>query len=158
MEAIAAVDTITIAEAAHIIHKNPDYIRVGLQQGRFPWGSAVKTSEKQWSYNIIKKKFLEYAGLEVLDLEQNLGEVAKLKTSKYVAYRVPAKVLDKVLSWDCECSICEREFDKIWLVANNDSLYCEECLKKFDETLEGFTVDLSAIKYKVAKYDRVFRT
>ena len=158
MEAIEAVDTITIADAARIIRKSQEYIRVGLQQGRFPWGTAVKTSDKQWSYNIIKKKFLEYAGLEVLDLEQNLGEVAKLKTSKYVAYRVPAKVLDRELQWHCECCTCENEFDKIWLVANNDSLYCDECLKRFDESLQGFTVDLSAIKYKVAKYDRVFRT
>ena len=153
-----AVETITISDAARIIRKNPNYIRVGLQQGRFQWGSAVKTSEKQWSYNIIKNKFLEYAGLEVLDLEQNLGEVAKLKTSKYVAYRVPAKILERELQWVCECSTCEREFDKIWLVANNDNLYCEQCLKKFDETLEGFTVDMSAIKYKVAKYDRAFMT
>ena len=91
-------------------------------------------------------------------MEQNLGDVAKLRTSKYVAYRVPAKVLDKELSWDCECSMCENEFDKIWLVANNDNLYCEECLKQFDESLQGFTVDLSTIKYKVAKYDRIFRT
>jgi len=158
MEAIEAVETISIADASRIIRKNQDYIRVGLQQGRFPWGTAVKTSEKQWSYNIIKKKFLEYAGLEVLDLEQKLGDVAKLKTSKYVAYRVPKEVLEEKLSRKCKCSMCKQEYEKAWLVANNDNIYCEDCLNKFDVTLEGFTVDLSQIRHKVAKYDRIFKT
>ena len=153
-----AVEVLGIVEAAQIIHKSPDYIRVGLQQGRFPWGSAVKTGDKNWSYNIIKKKFLEYAGLEVLDLEQKLGDVAKLKTSKYVAYRVPKEVLEQKLSRKCKCSMCKQEYKKAWLVANNDNIYCEDCLNKFDVTLEGFTVDLSQIKYKVAKYDRTFKT
>ena len=59
-----AVETITTRQAASMIHKNPSFIRKGLQQKRFDFGSAVKTSDGKWNYNIIKSKFLEYIGQE----------------------------------------------------------------------------------------------
>ena len=55
--------TISVEDAAKIIEKNPQYIRFGLQQGRLPFGSAVQKPNGKWSYNIIKSKLLEYAGV-----------------------------------------------------------------------------------------------
>lgn len=62
---IEKVETITPYEAARIIGKNAEYIRAGLRANRFNFGSAVppKKENGQWSYNIIKSKFLEYVGV-----------------------------------------------------------------------------------------------
>lgn len=50
-----------VIEAAKLLNKSPDFIRVGLQNGRLPFGTAVKTSSK-WSYHISEVKFNEYVG------------------------------------------------------------------------------------------------
>lgn len=63
---IKPVDTLTPYEAARIIGKNAEYIRAGLRANRFDFGSAVPPEEEggKWNYNIIKSKFLEYAGIK----------------------------------------------------------------------------------------------
>ena len=58
---IEPVEVITPEEAGKIIHKNAEYIRAGLRQNRFDFGSAIKGNGGQWNYNIIKSKFFEYA-------------------------------------------------------------------------------------------------
>ena len=58
------VETITPYEAARLIGKNAEYIRAGLRANRFDFGSAVQSKTGRWNYNIIKKKFLKYAGIE----------------------------------------------------------------------------------------------
>lgn len=40
------------------------FLRIGLQQGKFPFGTAVKTSSK-WSYYIGTTQFLRYIGAEI---------------------------------------------------------------------------------------------
>lgn len=79
-EKIKPVDTLTPYEAGRIIRKNADYIRAGLRAGRpefLQFGSAVPPEEPggNWSYNIIKSKFLKYAdilqGKEVNTSENN---------------------------------------------------------------------------------------
>lgn len=50
-----------VIEAAKQLNKSPDFVRVGLQLGRLPFGTAVKTSTK-WSYHISEKLFNEYIG------------------------------------------------------------------------------------------------
>ena len=52
-----------VIEAAKLLNKSPDFIRVGLQNGRLPFGSAVRTSSK-WSYHISEKLFNEYLGIK----------------------------------------------------------------------------------------------
>ena len=60
------VETITPYEAGRIIGKNAEYIRSGLRQNRFNFGSAVPPEKEggDWNYNIIKSKFYEYAGIK----------------------------------------------------------------------------------------------
>lgn len=52
----------TIKEAAQKLKKSEQFIRVGLQQGRLPFGSAVKVSPNRWNYHISDKLFNEYIG------------------------------------------------------------------------------------------------
>ncbi len=65
-EDIQPVETLTPFEAGKIIKKNAEYIRSGLRQNRFDFGSAVPPEHPggEWNYNIIKSKFLKYAGIE----------------------------------------------------------------------------------------------
>lgn len=52
---------IPIEEAAKIMGKSKQFVRVGLQRGIFPFGSAVKLSSR-WTYYISPPKFYEYVG------------------------------------------------------------------------------------------------
>lgn len=54
---------ITIMEAAKLMHKSPQFIRVGLQTGKLPFGSAVKVS-KRWNYIIYPDLFYKYIGIK----------------------------------------------------------------------------------------------
>lgn len=57
--------TMSVENAAKIIRKDPQYVRLGLQQGRFPFGTAIQKPNNRWTYNIIAPKVYEYAGIEV---------------------------------------------------------------------------------------------
>lgn len=39
-------------------------VRIGLQQGKFPFGWAIKTSESKFTYAISPKLFDEYLGVK----------------------------------------------------------------------------------------------
>lgn len=64
MEDIVKIETITPETAGTILHKNAEFVRAGLRQGRFPFGTAVQSESGQWNYLIIKSKFLDYIGIE----------------------------------------------------------------------------------------------
>ena len=50
-----------VSEAAKQLNKSEQFVRMGLQLERLPFGTAVKTSSK-WSYHISDKLFYEYIG------------------------------------------------------------------------------------------------
>ena len=50
----------SFSRAAERLGMNPQLLRLGLQQDRFPFGTAIKTSRKRWSYYINRQKFFEY--------------------------------------------------------------------------------------------------
>lgn len=45
-----------VSEVAKIMGKSEQFVRIGLQQGVFPFGYAVKMSSR-WTYYINPKKF-----------------------------------------------------------------------------------------------------
>lgn len=57
------MEKITIKDASKIMRKSEQFIRIGLQRGSLPFGSAVKIS-KRWNYFISPKLFYEYLGIE----------------------------------------------------------------------------------------------
>ena len=59
------IEQLSVADVAKLMHKHTSTIRFGLQQGIFPWGYAIKTSENRWSYFINKRRFAEVEGVEV---------------------------------------------------------------------------------------------
>ena len=141
------VETMTISEASKILHKRPAYLQIGLQQGRFTFGSAVKIGAR-WNYNIIRSKFMEYAGMDNSNIKLS---IAKLTTPNYTAYRVPKNMLKIKLGKRCRCDLCDKDFHEIWLVANDGNTYCQDCLKIFETTVDGQMCD----KWQIAHYDRL---
>ena len=63
------VKRISTATAAKLIDKAEDYIRFGLQQGRLPFGTAVQTGAKRWSYHISPKLLADYTGATLAEIE-----------------------------------------------------------------------------------------
>lgn len=57
-------ETLKVEEAAKLMHKNPCFVRQGLQDKRFGFGSAVFHNGR-WNYYINKRKFLEETGITV---------------------------------------------------------------------------------------------
>lgn len=58
---------LSVIKAAEIMGKSQQFIRVGLQRGLLPFGTAVKMSSI-WTYYISPKRFCEYVGI----IEQQL--------------------------------------------------------------------------------------
>lgn len=52
---------ISVKEAAEIMGKSQQFIRIGMQRGLLPIGTAIKMSS-QWTYHISPKLFYEYVG------------------------------------------------------------------------------------------------
>lgn len=79
------VETITPFEAAQKIHKNAEFIRAGLRQGIFDFGSAVPPKKQggRWNYVIIKSKFLKYCGewKEVIKDDKRTKDILQNRTS-----------------------------------------------------------------------------
>lgn len=57
-------ETLTVKEAARLMGKSQDFIRIGLQRGLLPFGYAVKTGAERWSYFISRSKFEEATGIK----------------------------------------------------------------------------------------------
>lgn len=53
--------SLSIHTAAEIMGKSDQFVRVGLQRGILPFGSAVKLSTR-WTYYISPTRFYEYVG------------------------------------------------------------------------------------------------
>ena len=51
----------TVKEAAKLLQKSEQFIRVGLRHGILPFGYAVKMSSR-WTYHISDAKVYEYLG------------------------------------------------------------------------------------------------
>ena len=58
------IERLDVRDAAKLLQMNHNTVREGLQQGRFPWGYAIQTSEHRWVYFINKKRFERIEELE----------------------------------------------------------------------------------------------
>ena len=53
---------VTVLEASKILEVSQQYIRMGLQKGILPFGTAVQISGKKWTYHISRKLLDDYIG------------------------------------------------------------------------------------------------
>lgn len=59
------IPRLDVEKAAKLLQMNHNTVRKGLQQGVFPWGYAIKTSEHRWAYFINANRFAEIEGIHV---------------------------------------------------------------------------------------------
>ncbi len=64
-ESSDSIPRLDVQIAAKFLGMNHNTVRKGLQQGVFPWGYAVHTSENRWSYFINAARFAEIEGVKV---------------------------------------------------------------------------------------------
>lgn len=53
-----------VKEAAKLLGKSEQFVRIGLQRGILPFGYAVKMLTK-WTYYMSESKLYEYLGKEI---------------------------------------------------------------------------------------------
>lgn len=61
------------SEAAIILDVSPQFVRIAMQQGKLPIGTAIKMSSV-WTYHISGKLLHEYSGK---DVEQEIEKIRK---------------------------------------------------------------------------------
>ena len=59
------IPQLKVEKAAKLLGMNHNTVRKGLQQGVFPWGYGIHTSENRWVYFINAKRFAEIEGVSV---------------------------------------------------------------------------------------------
>ena len=59
---------IKVGKATQIMGKSQQFVRIGLQRGLLPFGTAIKMSS-MWTYHISPKLFYDYVGLEFKEKE-----------------------------------------------------------------------------------------
>ena len=57
------MNRVTVKEAAQILNVSEQFIRIGLQTGKLPIGSAVKMSSR-WTYHISEHLLDQYTGIK----------------------------------------------------------------------------------------------
>ena len=64
---------ITIKEAARILERSEQFVRIGLQRNLLPFGFAMKrTGARKFDYFINPSQFAAYCGVTLADLEGRL--------------------------------------------------------------------------------------
>lgn len=61
---------IKVSDAAKIMGKSQQFVRVGLQRNLLPFGTAIKMTS-MWTYHISPKLFYDYVGEEFKDTKDN---------------------------------------------------------------------------------------
>lgn len=59
------IPKLSVCDAAKLLHMNHTTVRKGLQQGVFPWGYGIRTSDNRWVYFINAKRFAEIEGIAI---------------------------------------------------------------------------------------------
>lgn len=58
--------TVPVVEAAARMGVTPMFLRIGLREGKFPFGTAVRMPGGRWSYYINATRFERYlAGMDM---------------------------------------------------------------------------------------------
>lgn len=64
-EVKSVIPRLDVGVAAKLLGMNHNTVRKGLQQGVFPWGYGIHTSDNRWVYFINAKRFAEIEGVVI---------------------------------------------------------------------------------------------
>jgi hypothetical protein len=77
---------ITIKKAAELLNCSEQFLRVALQQGKLPFGTAVKMSKRNYTYYINPNQFYEFIGLDVfsdINGRSSVMDIVRKSPDKY---------------------------------------------------------------------------
>ena len=80
---MASMTKIKTAEAAMIMGCSPQFIRIGLQQGKLDIGNALKMSSI-WTYNISPAALARRQGMTLEELDEALSKIRGEEPEKKV--------------------------------------------------------------------------
>ncbi len=65
--------SISVKQAAEIMGKNQQFIRIGLQRNLLPFGTALKTNDRnrRYSYYISPELFKRYTGVDINEIDKD---------------------------------------------------------------------------------------
>jgi len=66
---------ISVDEAARRMGVTPQFLRMGLRAGKFPFGTAIQMPGGRWSYYINSRRFAAY--MSGLDMRTSVGGVGR---------------------------------------------------------------------------------
>lgn len=72
---------ISVKQAAQLMGKSEQFVRIGLQRGLLPIGQAIKMSS-MWTYYISPKLFEEFTGVKIQDWILSLVNKIQIKSVK----------------------------------------------------------------------------
>jgi transcriptional regulator with XRE-family HTH domain len=81
IELLKVSTNISVDQAARLLGKSNNFVRIGLRRGELPFGSGVKTSS-HWTYYINPKRFFEYIGGQEKLYHHNDSMKVKVKVFK----------------------------------------------------------------------------
>lgn len=87
------VGRILPTEAAVILNVSPQFIRIAMQQGKLPIGTAVQMSSI-WTYHISEKLLADYSGK---DIQAELERIRGKRGASVISMQSCRKVLS--LHW-----------------------------------------------------------
>jgi len=64
---------VSVTEAAARMGVNPQFLRMGLRAGKFPFGTAVQMPGGRWSYHINAGRFRRYMAGEDMRLHEEVS-------------------------------------------------------------------------------------
>ncbi len=80
---------VAVNEAARIMGKSPQFVRIGLQRGLLPIGIAMKTNDRneQYDYYISPKLLAEFTGHVCETVEQCQDSIVSTKILTQVNHK-----------------------------------------------------------------------
>lgn len=64
-------ERVTVKRTAELTGLSELTVRLGLQYGSLPFGSAVKTSKSRTTYHVSPAKLADYLGLDINEVKED---------------------------------------------------------------------------------------
>lgn len=78
------LENILTEDAAAMLKKSPQFVRIGLQRNLLPFGSAVQMSS-MYTYHISPQLFSDYSGRSLESIERFVEKQNKVREARKVS-------------------------------------------------------------------------
>lgn len=94
-------NSMTVAEVAEIMEKTPSFVRIGLQRGTLPFGTAqIMPRSRKYTYYISPVLFFQYIGRPLPDKYKEKEEIKIDERYRVITEPISASKID----WNWRCN------------------------------------------------------